>query len=99
MACDDRKVVAVGAGGVVLTRDEPRASFKLQTQGDIDLAAVDAYYGTSSWIAVGRGAALQRATGVAKAGGLVGDLYAVKQGSMGTYVAGEAGLFLAARPP
>jgi len=94
VSCDDHKVVAVGAGGVVLLRDDPRAPFKVQKQGEADLFSVDAYYATSSWIAVGRGAALQRATGVAQAQGLVGDLYAVKQGPMGTCVAGEAGLFL-----
>lgn len=99
VSCDDRRLVAVGAGGVVVQRDEPGASFKVRTQGQADLFSVDAYYGTSSWIAVGRGAALQRATGVAQAQGLVGDLYAVKQGTVGTCVVGEAGLFLDARAP
>ena len=99
VSCDDRKIVAVGAGGVVVQRDEPGAAFKVHGQGEADLFAVDAYYGTSSWIAVGRGAALQRATGVAQTQGLVGDLHAVKQGSMGTFVVGEAGLFVDARTP
>jgi hypothetical protein len=99
VTCDDRKVVAVGAGGVVLLRDDPRTGFKVQKMGEVDLLSVDAYYGTSSWIAVGRGASLQRGMGAANGGGLHGDLYAVKQGSMGTCAAGESGLFLDARAP
>jgi hypothetical protein len=97
VSCDDRKVVAVGAGGVVLLRDEAHAGFKVQKLGEADLLAVDAYYGTSSWLAVGRGSALLRGTGAADSGGLHGDLHAVEQGSMGTFVAGESGLFLDAR--
>ena len=99
VSCDDHKVVAVGAGGVVLVRDDPRAGFKSQTMGGSDLSSVDAYYGTSSWIAVGRGAARQRGMGATDTAGLHGDLHAVSQSSMGTCVAGDEGLFLGAHAP
>lgn len=96
VSCDDRTVVAAGDGGLVLLRGDPHADFTAQRAGDADLFAIDAYYGTSSWLAVGRAASLRRAIGVADAGGLRGDLYAVKQGATGTYVAGDVGLFLLA---
>jgi hypothetical protein len=96
VSCDEHAVVAVGAGGVVVQRDDPRAGFKARTMGGAELLAVDAYYGSTSWIAVGRAAAVQRGMGAAEAAGLHGDLYAVRQSSMGTCVVGDDGLFVGA---
>lgn len=96
VACDDAKTVAVGRRGVVVRREDPATPFKLVASGEGgDLEAVSSPSYTPSYLAVGAGGLVVRATADYEptAGVADGDLHAVVEGPSGTFAAGEAGLF------
>lgn len=94
VACDGAKVIAVGARGVVTQRTDPRAKFAVTHDGDADYLAITSYYGSSTWLAVGRGG-VTSASFSSKRGGLRGDLEGVVYSTLGTWAVGAEGIFFA----
>ena len=92
VTCDGSKVIAVGDHGVVVQRADPSAKFAVSHDGTADYLAIASYYGNTTWVAVGRGAATS-ATFADDRTGLHGDLEGVVFSTLGTWAVGTDGVF------
>ncbi len=97
VACDDHAALAVGAKGAMVERLDD-VSWHESTSGvTVDLFAVAAPIGTQSFLVAGASATVLHVTGTATAEPQVLDpnvtFYAVSEGALGTWLAGDHGIF------
>jgi len=95
VACDDHAAIAVGDGGAMFQRLDDVGWHATPSNVTADLFAVAAPLGTTSFTVVGAAGTVVHVTrdSSAEAPVLSWDLRAVTEGALGTWVAGERGVF------
>jgi len=95
VACDDRGGLAVGKAGAMIARSADVAWHDVPSGVTSDLFAVSAPIGTRSFLVVGASGTVLHVAGAASAEPASFDvaLRAVSEGALGTWVAGDAGIF------
>jgi hypothetical protein len=95
VACDDHAAIAVGDKGAMFERLDDVGWHATTSNVTVDLFAVSAPLGTTSFTVVGAAGAVVHVTrdSSAEAPVLSFDLRAVTEGALGTWVAGERGVF------
>jgi hypothetical protein len=95
VACDDHAAIAVGDKGAMFERLDDVGWHPSASNASADLLAVSAPLGTTSFTVVGAAGTIVHVTrdASAEAPVLTFDLRAVTEGALGTWVAGERGVF------
>jgi len=95
VACDDHAAIAVGDKGAMFQRLDDVGWHPAASNVTADLLAVSAPLGTTSFTVVGAAGTVVHVTRDSSAEGQVlsFDLRAVTEGALGTWVAGERGVF------
>ncbi|HEY2368126.1 MAG TPA: hypothetical protein VGH87_17125, partial [Polyangiaceae bacterium] len=95
VACDDHAAIAVGDKGAMFERLDDVGWHPSASNVTVDLLAVAAPLGTTSFTVVGAAGTVVHVTrdASAEAPVLSFDLRAVTEGALGTWVAGERGVF------